>query len=84
MTIKLRLGLIPQTEMVKLSISLPAVIKADLDRYAEVYRQAWGVSVDSAALIPHMLATFMARDRVFVKSRRSAQGRHNSSAMQSG
>jgi hypothetical protein len=71
MTIKLRLGPIPQTEMVKLSILVPAALKADLDRYAEVHCQTWGASVDAATLIPHMLATFIARDRLFTKSRRS-------------
>jgi hypothetical protein len=51
--------------MVKLTIKLPAALKADLDRYAELHAQTWGDAVDVATLIPHVLATFIARDRRF-------------------
>ena len=66
---KLRLGPLPKTESVRLTIALPAAVKSDLDRYAELYSREYGEAVDTAALVPHMLATFMERDRAF-RSRR--------------
>ena len=66
---RLRLGPLPRTEMVKLTITLPADLKATLDRYAAVHSQAHGESVDATTLVPHMLAAFMERDRGFRKAR---------------
>ncbi len=68
---KLRLGPLPRTELVRLSIALPSSVKADLDRYAELYGAAYGESVDAAALAPHMLAAFMERDREFRRIRQA-------------
>ena len=70
-TSKLRLGPLPRTEMVKLTITLPIELKAMLDRYAGLHAQAWGEPVDVRSLIPHMLAAFMERDRGFKALRRS-------------
>lgn len=64
-TKKLRLGLLPKTESVKLTFACSASLRADLDRYAERHALTYGEAVDAAALIPHMLETFMARDRGF-------------------
>ena len=69
MTEKLRLGPLPKTETVRLTITLPAAVKADLDRYAELYGKAYGEAVDAASLAPHMLAAFMERDRGFRRVR---------------
>ena len=71
MTGKLRLGPLPRTEVVRLTIVLPATIKADLDRYAKLYGAAYGAEVDAATLVPHMLAAFMGRDRAFQRTRQS-------------
>ncbi len=65
MTEKLRLGPLPRSEVVRLTVVLPTSVKADLDRYAELYGAGYGEPVDTAALVPHMLATFMERDRAF-------------------
>lgn len=64
----LRLGPLPRTETVKLTISLTVELKAQLDRYAELHSQTWGEAVDATALVPHMLEAFMARDRGFRQS----------------
>ena len=72
MTAKLRLGPLPRTELVRLNVSLPAAVKADLDRYAELYGAAYGEAVDASTLVPHMLAAFMERDRAFRKRRQVA------------
>ncbi len=68
-TAKLRLGPLPKSEPVKLTVTLSAELKATLDRYAALHTQAYGARVDAAALVPHMLETFMARDRAFKRQR---------------
>lgn len=65
---KLRLGPLPKTETVKLTITMSATVKAELDRYAELHGRAHGESVDAATLVPHMLEAFMSRDRGFRKA----------------
>lgn len=67
----LSLGPIPKIEQVRLAISLPKPLKVDLDRYAELHEQAYGEKIDSATLIPHIVAAFLAKDREFQKLRRS-------------
>lgn len=62
---KLRLGPLPRTESVKLTIALTTSLKADLERYAALHAQVYGEPVDAVALIPHMLESFMVRDRGF-------------------
>ena len=62
---RLRLGPLPKTDTVKVSIALSVDLKAKLDRYAALHGELYGGSVDSATLIPHMLEAFMARDRAF-------------------
>lgn len=61
----LRLGPLPKTEAVKLTVTVTTELKQRLDRYAELHSQTWGEAVDATALIPHMLEAFMARDRGF-------------------
>lgn len=64
-TRKLRLGPLPKTETVKITFTCTVVLKAELERYAAMHSQAYGEPVDAATLIPHMLETFMTRDRGF-------------------
>ena len=66
-TRKLRLGPLPRHEVMKLTFSCPASLKADLDAYAALHAQAYGEAVDAEKLIPHMLEAFMAGDRGFRK-----------------
>ena len=70
---KLRLGPLPKTETVKLTVTLSIELKTMLDRYADLHAQAWSEPVDVPTLIPHMLAAFMERDRGF-KAMRSKPG----------
>jgi hypothetical protein len=65
MSAKLRLGPLPKTESVKLTIVLSARLKEDLDRYSQLHTKTWGAPTDAAALIPHMLESFIVRDRAF-------------------
>lgn len=71
-TRKLRLGPLPRTEPVKMTVTLSAELKATLDRYAALHAQTYGQRVDAAALVPHMLEAFMARDRSFRRGQRSS------------
>ena len=66
-TSKLRLGPLPKTKTVKLTITLTVVLKTELERYAALHAQTYGEPIDAATLIPHMLEAFMARDRGFKK-----------------
>ncbi len=62
---KLRLGPLPSSTSTKLTFTCPASLKADLDRYAALHAQTYGVAVDVATLIPHMLEAFISGDRGF-------------------
>lgn len=64
-TNKLRLGPLPKTATIKVTIALTTALKADLERYAALHAQTYGEPIDAATLIPHMLEAFMARDRGF-------------------
>lgn len=66
---KLRLGPLPKTETVKVTIALTTALKADLERFAALHAQTYGEPINAATLIPHMLEAFMARDRGFRKTR---------------
>lgn len=68
-TRKLRLGPLPDTQVIKLTFVCPARLKADLDRYAALHAETYGEAVDAATLIPLMLEAFMARDRGFRRAR---------------
>ena len=69
-TRKLRLGPLPKTETVKITFTCTVVLRAELERYAATHSQAYGEPVDAVTLIPHMLETFMARDRGFNRAGR--------------
>ena len=68
---KLRLGPLPSEETTKITLTLPAALREDLEDYAQAYAQMFGKTVELTSLIPHMLTAFMARDRAFQKSRTS-------------
>lgn len=75
----LRLGRLPKSDSVKLTFVCPVSLKEDLDRYAQLHAQIHGDEVDSAMLIPHMLAAFMERDRGFKRGVRQPKTRPRSS-----
>jgi len=67
---KLRLGPLPKTELVKVTIALSVRLKTDLDHYAALHSETHGETVDSVAVIPHMLETFVAKDRAYQRTRK--------------
>jgi hypothetical protein len=62
---KLKIGPLPNPEKVKILVQLSVELKTSLDQYAEVHSQLGGRKVDAATLIPHMLKSFIDRDRGF-------------------
>ncbi|MBE7417419.1 MAG: DUF2274 domain-containing protein [Ideonella sp.] len=79
-TRKLRLGPLPKTETVKMTIGVSVELKTMLDRYAELHAEAWGEPVDAATLVPHMLEAFMVRDRAFRREAAARRGRSGTHA----
>jgi hypothetical protein len=73
-TNRLSLGALPRSEAVKLTITLSSELKDQLDAYAEVHARLHEAPVDTVALIPHMLAAFIARDRGFKEMLRGKDG----------
>ncbi len=72
---KIKLGKLPNTTNVRITISLPEALKGKLDRYAQLHSQTWGQKVDAAALIPHVLAQFLNNDRAFKQAERALSGK---------
>jgi hypothetical protein len=68
--VKLKLGKLPDTRSVKLTIELPAELKGQIDRYARIHSQTWGQDVCPAVIIPHILEQFLLYDRAFQKLER--------------
>lgn len=75
---KLSLGPLPNTQVVRLSVALPQALKQELDRYAEIHSKTFGTTVDAQTLIPQMLALFLQRDRVFRRAKQSRDRRDDS------
>lgn len=70
---KLRLGPLPNLATVKLTVTVPAPLKVQLDSYAEVHSANFGAPVDAQTLIPLMLAAFLAKDRAFQRATRGKE-----------
>jgi len=74
----LKLGQLPRLEVVKMTISLSAQLKTDLELYAQVHAQSVGSPLaDAAALVPHMLQLFIDSDpgfRTFRKKKTTVPG----------
>ena len=82
MVAKLKLGALADDKPVKLTISLPAALWADLVKYAEVLGRQTDQVIEPAKLVAPMLGSrFMATgDRTFTKVRRQTRGRGTSFA----
>lgn len=67
---KLRLGPLPDTSVIKMTVSIPAPLKAQLDRYARLYSESFGTAADVQTLVPMMLSAFLTKDRAFQRATR--------------
>jgi len=70
---KLRLGPLPKTDTVKVTVALTVALKEDLDRYAELHARTWKQPVDATLLIPHILEQFVSRDKAFRAATRNSK-----------
>ena len=67
---RLKLGPLPSREMFKVTVILPAALRSDLIRYAELLVQSSGPLDGIEQLIPHMLESFMETDSAFQRLKR--------------
>lgn len=67
---QIKLNKLPDTKPTKHTISVMPDLEAELEAYASVYEKAYGEKVDVSALIPSMLASFLASDSGFKKAKR--------------
>jgi hypothetical protein len=65
----LKLAKLPDRTPVKLTIFVTPDLSRALNDYATLYHDSYGQKEAVAELVPHMLATFLAGDRAFVKAR---------------
>jgi hypothetical protein len=73
--VKIMLGKLPNTSSIKLTITLSATLKAQIDRYAQLHSETWQQQVDAAILVPHIIAQYLAHDRAFRKSEKEVNSR---------
>ncbi|MEE9445218.1 MAG: DUF2274 domain-containing protein [Cocleimonas sp.] len=67
---KLKLAKLTDNKPSKLSVSLPPDLLGDLEVYASIYEQTYGEKQPVSALVPSMLADFLASDHGFKKAER--------------
>ncbi|MCF6220296.1 MAG: DUF2274 domain-containing protein [Robiginitomaculum sp.] len=67
---KLKLAKLPDVKPAKMLVSLPPDLMGDLEVYAKIYEQTYGEKQPVNALVPSMLAGFLAGDHGFKKAKR--------------
>ncbi|WP_026941016.1 DUF2274 domain-containing protein [Hellea balneolensis] len=67
---KLKLPKLQQHKPVKVPVTLPYDVNQDLEAYAAIYENTYGEKQPVNALIPSMLASFLASDTGFKKAKR--------------
>lgn len=75
----LKIGPLPDTTPVKLTIAVDPETNADLELYAKIYEETYKEKASVAALIPSMLEAFLASDTGFKKARKARGSEINSS-----
>ena len=66
----LKLAKLQEHKPVKVPVTLPFELNQDLEAYAAIYEKAYGEKQSIGALIPSMLAGFLASDAGFKKAKR--------------
>ena len=69
----LRIGKLPDLTPVKITIQVDPELHQLLEDYARIYNESYDGSVGPAALVPSMLAGFLASDSGFKRARRELQ-----------
>lgn len=65
----LKLARLEDRTPIKLAIAVTPRLHADLQLYASLYREIYGIEETVADLVPSMLSSFLASDRAFVRRR---------------
>lgn len=65
----LKLAKLPDRTPVKLNLVLAPSLSADLNAYADLYRERYGSDEPLSELVPAMLAAFIKSDRQFKRPR---------------
>lgn len=65
----IKLARLPDRTPVKLTIQVTPQMMGDLNRYADLYRDAYGQEETVSDLIPSMVAAFLESDRAFARAR---------------
>lgn len=69
-TQSLKIGPLPDTTPVKLTIAIDRQVNEDLELYARIYEETYKEKASVTALIPSMLQAFLASDTGFKKARK--------------
>lgn len=67
----LRIGKLPDLTPVKMTISVDPETHLMLEDYARIYSENYGDSVKPSALVPAMIAGFLATDNGFKRARKT-------------
>lgn len=68
----LKLAKLPDRTPVKLSLSITPDLNAALEKYAQIYNQAYGQEEKVTDLVPFMLQSFLDSDKSFAKALKDA------------
>jgi hypothetical protein len=68
----LKLAKLPDRTPIKIGILILPELNEALAAYADLYRETYGDKVSVPDLIPAMIDSFLANDRVFMSARKSA------------
>ena len=66
----LRIGKLPDLTPVKMTIHVEPEVHRMLEDYAQLYAQSYGEKITPTALVPSMLASFLASDNGFKRARK--------------
>jgi hypothetical protein len=69
----LKLARLPDRTPVKLTVQVTPQLASDLNRYAGLYKDAYGQEETVTDLIPSMLSAFLDSDRAFAKARHGSR-----------
>jgi len=72
----LRIGKLPDLTPVKMTIHIEPETHRMLEDYARLYAQSYGEEIVAAALVPSMLASFLASDNGFKKARKALSAKN--------
>lgn len=67
----LRISKLPDLTPVKMTISVDPETHQMLEDYAQIYSESYGEKVKPAALVPSMIAGFLATDNGFKRARKA-------------